>query len=308
MKTLALCLNIRELQDSYLDPDACARYPGSGFLPYLARLAKDEGYTVLGGAHAKGLVSSGALSGADVRVLQEELNSDGLALTELGAEASALFCMESKMYAPFFYDSLPELKRTFKRQILFDGGTDRLYFPSFDLKELEVARPSFSIRKPLCMIASNKQYQTLLPAWYSPAWCSAVRNQLHSMRLRAIDEYGDEMDLYGYGWEHLDNLPPEWAHLKDKIKRIYKGTIPPGGKLSVLAQYQYAVCYENVAEPGYVTEKMIDCLVAGTKPLYRGPNALSVSGRVDPQVSERELPKYSYQAFAGTVMKCLEAA
>ena len=41
MKTLALCLNIPELQASYLDPEACVKFPGTGYLPYLARMAKE---------------------------------------------------------------------------------------------------------------------------------------------------------------------------------------------------------------------------------------------------------------------------
>jgi hypothetical protein len=37
-----------------------------------------------------------------------------------------------------------------------------------------------------------------------------------------------------------------------------------------MSNYKFAVCFENVSYPGYVTEKIIDCLVAGVIPLYSG--------------------------------------
>jgi hypothetical protein len=37
-----------------------------------------------------------------------------------------------------------------------------------------------------------------------------------------------------------------------------------------MSNYKFALCFENVAYPGYVTEKIIDCLVAGAIPLYLG--------------------------------------
>ena len=34
--------------------------------------------------------------------------------------------------------------------------------------------------------------------------------------------------------------------------------------------YRYCLCIENAKFPGYVTEKLIECLVAGVIPLYMG--------------------------------------
>lgn len=290
MKTLALCLNLPELQAHFDDPVVCKKYPGAGFLPHLAKLAREKGWDV------RSPIRDKVPLGENTYVLQEELYDSGMTLIEYGAKAQVLFCMESKMYAPDFYDR-PELKKKFKHQILFHGGTRKLRFPNYDLDDLKRPPTAPVARKPLCMIASNKQWWSQGTRFDSPSWCEAISYELHTARLQAIADF--DLDLYGYGWDNLDNLPPWWNWLKPKIKRCYKGTIPPHGKLEVLRQYRQAICYENTSLPGYVTEKIVDCLVAGTEPIYLGPKGMTTMGH-------QELKLHSFQAFAQTVMECLE--
>lgn len=128
-----------------------------------------------------------------------------------------------------------------------------------------------------CLIAGNKT--TPLP---EPL-------ELYSERVRTIrwfERYAPEdFDLYGTGWM---DLPPSrgrfnkfrdriWAHIRKRIKRSpafpsYRGRVP--NKQEVLLQYKFCICYENVQQlPGYVTEKIFDCLLAGCIPVYWGaPN------------------------------------
>jgi hypothetical protein len=40
--------------------------------------------------------------------------------------------------------------------------------------------------------------------------------------------------------------------------------------VSVLSGYRFALCFENTAFPGYVTEKIFDCFRAGCIPVYLG--------------------------------------
>jgi hypothetical protein len=37
-----------------------------------------------------------------------------------------------------------------------------------------------------------------------------------------------------------------------------------------MANYKFALCFENLEFHGYVTEKVIDCLLAGVVPIYWG--------------------------------------
>lgn len=304
MKILALCLNIQELQDRPEDLSNSRRYPGSGYLPHLVRLARERGYEVMGGNRALELVKCGELKAGEVMIFQEDLNLEGFELLKRGAKAQLVQCLESKMYVPHFYDAIASVKEWFKHQLLFEGGTHQLHFPCVDPEDLKRDWPEWSKRKPLCMIASNKQVWSMLIGrnMFSPSFLSAFRNELHSARLRAIEEH-DDLDLYGPGWDNLENLPPQWAHLKPKIARQWKG--PCADKLETLSQYQYAVCHENTAQPGYITEKMIDCVVVGTKPFYKGPRAFVHDG-VDPIIRPKDLHRHTYPAFAETCMKLLD--
>lgn len=49
---------------------------------------------------------------------------------------------------------------------------------------------------------------------------------------------------------------------------IYKGACQ--SKYEVLSQYAFALCFENMAMESYITEKIFDCLYAGTIPIYLG--------------------------------------
>ena len=104
--------------------------------------------------------------------------------------------------------------------------------------------PSFEERKLLCMIASNLKI-------------NEVEGELYSTRrnlARFFDDYPDGIfDLYGKRWEGY---------------RHAKGTIP--NKYEKLKEYKFNVCFENTKQPGYITEKIFDCFVTGTVPIYYG--------------------------------------
>jgi hypothetical protein len=41
-------------------------------------------------------------------------------------------------------------------------------------------------------------------------------------------------------------------------------------KVSIISQYKFCICLENISYPGYITEKIIDCFHAGVIPIYLG--------------------------------------
>lgn len=47
-------------------------------------------------------------------------------------------------------------------------------------------------------------------------------------------------------------------------------TRPVANKILTLKQYQYSLCFENTYTPGYVTEKIIDSFLGGSRPIYWG--------------------------------------
>lgn len=57
------------------------------------------------------------------------------------------------------------------------------------------------------------------------------------------------------------------------IEALNQGPVPPNDKLKVLQRYRFVVSYENTRLPGYISEKLFDCLFAGCVPVYLGePN------------------------------------
>lgn len=48
------------------------------------------------------------------------------------------------------------------------------------------------------------------------------------------------------------------------------GPVPYQGFDGVVSQYKFMICFENTSAPGYITEKIIRCFVAGVIPIYWG--------------------------------------
>jgi alpha(1,3/1,4) fucosyltransferase len=108
--------------------------------------------------------------------------------------------------------------------------------------------------------------------------------ELYTERVRAIRwferQHPAEFDLYGTQWDRVYSRSLLVNMLLQKLytsfpKRFHaakfpswKGTVP--GKNAVLRKYKFSICYENAVFPGYVTEKLFDCLFAGCVPVYLG--------------------------------------
>jgi hypothetical protein len=112
------------------------------------------------------------------------------------------------------------------------------------LRPMEEKLPSFEERKLLCMVASNLKFNNFEEELYS------TRRKI----ARFFEDYPEgTFDLYGRLWEGY---------------RHAKGTIP--NKLDKLKEYKFNICFENTKQPGYITEKIFDCFVTGTVPIYYG--------------------------------------
>lgn len=88
--------------------------------------------------------------------------------------------------------------------------------------------------------------------------------ELYSARKRTIRyfeaRHPGSFDLYGPGWDAGGEAPfPSW-----------RGTVPH--KWELYPRYRFGLCYENQAgPPGWISEKIFDCMRAGCVPIYLGP-------------------------------------
>jgi hypothetical protein len=252
VKTIAVCFSLPGLEISMSDPKLGKRYPGAGWIPHLVRIGKEQGMDVFSGEQAIRYVQAGMLDPTQILVVQEEMNPAGVALINMGAMPSVLTCLESPIFAPRFYDQVESVKGHFKASILFSGGTHQLYFPSFD--DSDVIEPTpWESREHLCMVVSNKHYSGM-QGYYadSPSFNRALASQLHDYRYQAISHFMPRggFTLWGKNWGVAASACDD--------------------KLQTLRGYRFNLCFENGSYPGYVTEKIIDALVAGVIPVYRG--------------------------------------
>ncbi|MDP8234400.1 MAG: glycosyltransferase family 10, partial [Candidatus Saelkia tenebricola] len=108
--------------------------------------------------------------------------------------------------------------------------------------------------------------------------------ELYTERVKAIrwfeQNHPEDFDLYGMGWDKY--------YFKGQLSRLnrfdtltkllspeypsYKGSVK--SKRETMQKYKFAICYENAKDiPGYITEKIFDCFLAGCVPVYWGaPN------------------------------------
>ena len=110
---------------------------------------------------------------------------------------------------------------------------------------------AYSQKKLLTCIAGNKY--------------SDYPGELYSERKKAIcffeEYYPKEFDLYGTGWNKEEHP-------------CYRGRIDD--KSGCYHKYRFALCYENIEGlKGYITEKLLDCLVSGIVPVYAGSTDVS---------------------------------
>lgn len=113
---------------------------------------------------------------------------------------------------------------------------------------------SFNDRKFCVMIAGYKS--------------SNVKGELYSERIKIakfINDFNKNLlDIYGFGDWQRENL------------NNYKGFC--NDKLGTLGLYKYSICYENSCNiKGYITEKIFDCFLTGTIPVYWGASNITDS-------------------------------
>ena len=291
---VALCTGAAAFaENQILQREIAGRYPGALWIPELVERLIRHGVAMVTGDVALHRVNTGELSPSEVWVIQEDHSVEANELLRLGAKGKVLLCCESPLFAADFYRNLSHVSRKFEHSVVFRGAlkdafpliaAQALYFPSFD-----TTRPCLSLswdaRKYLVMVAGNKYWKirrspirqlaakireivTRSPQRFSGAYAST---QLHDQRLAAVSHFGrgGKLDLYGGGWGSLKNLPLRWQNeLSATVSSL--NPAPCADKLATIAGYKFALCFENIEFPGYVTEKMIDCLVAGVVPIYWG--------------------------------------
>jgi alpha(1,3/1,4) fucosyltransferase len=185
----------------------------------------------------------------------------------------AFVIFEPPVVDPRLYRALPELTAAFERVYVHNVHGDGYSLQGVDvsrLRKLYWPQPRFDVMEPFWSNRERLQRLVVINGNHRP---QKVPHELYSQRIEAMAALApaDCIDLYGRGWSRWWSRTsmwlPYWKHRR-ALMSIYKGACD--SKYEVLSRYQFCLCLENMAMQGYVTEKLFDCLYAGTVPLYLG--------------------------------------
>ncbi|OGC94445.1 MAG: hypothetical protein A2W25_08730 [candidate division Zixibacteria bacterium RBG_16_53_22] len=270
-----------------LDPVFAARFPGASFLPVLKGYLEEQDCTMMTAdvflADRNANVEAFCLSEAVTPLIRR--------LIERGVDPKVVLCGESPNVIPWFYHRLDTFIRPFRHAFLFRGFSSRVptsvtFHPFLwpNSRDAMLEGPPWVERGLLVMVVGNKgryiidprkPFRSLVRAsinwskWryyrtLDPLFCFP---DLYKARLDAIAHFCGRADfrLFGKGWEQKTMLVRRGKRL-----RFYTAPGECEDKIAIMAKFRFALCFENCAFPGYVTEKIFDCLLAGCVPVYFG--------------------------------------
>jgi len=194
-------------------------------------------------------------------------------LLEKRARLAAFVIMEPPVVAPELYSALPRLTAIFDRVYVHNTHGDGYSLAGVNVSKLYKMYYPIPYNDVLsCYWGNAKRMKRVVVINGSHNPRSRNREQ-YSLRIEAMAELSKigVVDLYGMGWNRWWSRSalwlPYWLNRR-AIMSIYKGSCK--SKFEVLQNYEFCLCFENMAMDGYITEKIFDCLYAGTIPLYKG--------------------------------------
>jgi len=225
---------------------------------------------------------------------------------------------ESPVYAARFFNDIANISIKFPKTVLLEVLLDKLpvnqnknhilRYPSFFKKDIPPILP-WKDRSFMVMVVRN-MYNDSLSLNYLKYPLDILRfiyrffklmfdksfikkpnfelKVLHDKRIEAIIFFGNRnrLELFGYGWENTKNLPIFFQKKLSPILNRIKPT-PIEDKISKMSNYKFAICFENGAYKGGVSEKIIDCFLSGVIPVYLGATNIEEFVPVDTFIDVR---------------------
>lgn len=141
-----------------------------------------------------------------------------------------------------------------------------------------IVNPGFANRQTLCVLIASNRHANVID-----------QRELYSERVKAIRWFErnapKDFALYGNGWKVPQKRLGTLGKLQYRLEKIipfitgnpvfksYQGVAQT--KFEIYAKSKFSICFENARDiPGYVTEKIFDCLFAGCVPIYWGEPAI----------------------------------
>lgn len=185
----------------------------------------------------------------------------------------AFLVMEPPAVAPELYQALPILTKVFESVYVHNTDGDGYSSRGVDmqrLRKLHWPQPYAGVLSNYWANTSRERRITVINGNHKPV---SYVGELYSKRISVMSQLESmgAVDLYGIGWARWWGRNSLWLPYwksRRRLMRVYKG--PCKSKHETLSRYTFSLCFENMAMDGYITEKLFDCLYAGTIPIYLG--------------------------------------
>lgn len=275
------------VDDRILDAVAMDALPGGALMSGIVRAARKVGMRV---------TTLDRIGDVAEPHLVVDLGSPPLSPLPQRARRTVAFCLESPLIAHRLYHDLRRVVDQYDHAFCFPGAGELLAGSSTIFHPLRWPNARTAVdetvpwdaRRFAAMVNSNKRAHLWRPGQLDVrhprqsarvAWSAVLarayrrtdpwmRKDLYVDRLELMRHLSNraDFDLYGLGWERP--VPGDDGRYAPAVRRAYRGAIDD--KHATLVNYRFAVCFENTAWDGYVTEKIFDGLLAGAIPIYLG--------------------------------------
>jgi hypothetical protein len=157
---------------------------------------------------------------------------------------------------------LPQYRDSFKIALLIEPHVIAPLAYDYIVNNFDKFDLILTHHKKLTSITNKAHYYPFGTSWINKAeWAiydktknisiiASTKNYVkgHQLRHQVIKKCKAALDVYGYGYKPVDE------------------------KVDALKDYKFSVTIENCQENDYFTEKLIDCFLTGTVPIYWGFN------------------------------------
>jgi len=287
------------LSNRIFDPVHAARFPGASWLSCLNDRCIERGWQMM----TADVFLDNQVAASSVLCISDMVTPYTQRLLARGAIPTVIWCGESPNVAWDFYHHLTRYTAHYKHAFMFRGVQNLVqqptqfhsfYWPNSQRHAL--CDLPWGERGFLVLIASNKRrfqvsnrkpFEGVRRLGKQVVWrYLQARNQvfqfedLYQKRLEAILHFAKVpgFQLLGAGWEQANGLPGKYYQA---AQQVWAGSLEYQRKREVMSSFKFTLCFENCIFPGYVTEKIFDCFLAGCIPIYFG--APDIADFVPPQ-------------------------
>ena len=191
-------------------------------------------------------------------------------------QLKGFFICEPPVVQPQLYQMLPKLTQRFEKVYVYNTEGDGYSLKGVDQTKLA----KYFFPQPFNQVLDlywNRadRYRDKIVVINGNRVPKSKLGELYSKRIQAmvaLEKYHPgSIDLYGMKWNSWKTRSSFWLPYlihRTQLLKLYRGSCP--SKYEVLSRYLFSLCFENMAMKGYITEKLFDCLYAGTVPIYLG--------------------------------------